>query len=90
MVTYAEALLEFKRKFFLDALEQANGNQCAAAANIGVHRNTMQRLLREAGLTRASIRLALAAAQQPTKKPVRSAGVGDSIDYSTRQNNHAA
>jgi hypothetical protein len=38
---------EFKRRFILEVLAGHRGNQCKAAKELGVHRNTLSRILSE-------------------------------------------
>lgn len=64
-IPYPVALQHWKRKYFLDALDEAGGHQGIAAELLGVHRNTLSRLLSEVGLTRQSIRSHLLAANHP-------------------------
>jgi DNA-binding NtrC family response regulator len=42
-----EALTEFKKRFVRRALERARGNQSRAAKELGIHRNTLSRLVDE-------------------------------------------
>lgn len=42
-----EALTEFKKRFIRRALERARGNQSRAAKELGIHRNTLSRLVDE-------------------------------------------
>lgn len=49
-MTYDDAYLIFLRQFLIDSLIAAHGNQCQCAADIGVHRNTLQRLIKQCGL----------------------------------------
>lgn len=65
---YAEALALWKREYFLEALDEAGGHQGLAADLLGVHRNTMNRLLTAAGITRAVIRQYRMAAEKPIIK----------------------
>lgn len=44
---YAEATREFKRAFIMNVLQQNKGNQCRAARELGMHRNTLSRTLAE-------------------------------------------
>lgn len=55
-VPYLVALERWKREYFLAALDEANGHQGIAAEILGVHLNTLNRLLRASGLTRQAIR----------------------------------
>jgi DNA-binding protein Fis len=41
---YDRAVLQFKHKYLYAALLRHRGNQCAAAIELGIHRNTMARL----------------------------------------------
>jgi DNA-binding NtrC family response regulator len=65
IVPYHQALEMWKRKYFLDALDEAGGHQGLAADLLGIHRNTMNRLLQEAGLTRQIIRQYRIAGNKP-------------------------
>jgi len=38
---------EFKKRFILAVLEENKGNQCRAARELGMHRNTLSRTLAE-------------------------------------------
>lgn len=42
-----EAIAEFKKRFIKRALDRANGNQSRAAKLLGIHRNTLGRLVVE-------------------------------------------
>jgi DNA-binding NtrC family response regulator len=42
-----EAIAEFKKRFIKRALDHANGNQSRAAKLLGIHRNTLGRLVVE-------------------------------------------
>jgi two-component system, NtrC family, nitrogen regulation response regulator GlnG len=42
-----EALTEFKKRFVKRALDRANGNQSKAAKLLGIHRNTLSRMVDE-------------------------------------------
>lgn len=46
-ITYDEAVREFKRRFILEVLACNRGNQCKAAKELGMHRNTLSRTLAE-------------------------------------------
>jgi DNA-binding NtrC family response regulator len=46
-ILYSEAVREFKRRFILTVLEENKGNQCRAARQLGMHRNTLSRTLSE-------------------------------------------
>jgi Fis family transcriptional regulator len=47
-----EALTEFKKRFIRRALERARGNQSRAAKELGIHRNTLSRMVDEYKLDR--------------------------------------
>ncbi len=55
-VSYAEAVRQFKRRYILEVLAQHKGNQCKAADELGMHRNTLSRTLAELDLDTAQIR----------------------------------
>lgn len=55
-MTYAEAVRQFKRRFVLEVLAHHRGNQCKAAEELGMHRNTLSRLLAELEMDSAQIR----------------------------------
>lgn len=57
-VKYAEAVREFQRRFILTVLQDQKANQCRAAAKMGMHRNTLRRVLRNLGLDIRIIRTA--------------------------------
>ena len=46
-ILYAEAVREFKRRFISTVLEENKGNQCRAARQLGMHRNTLSRTIDE-------------------------------------------
>ena len=58
-VAYADAVREFKRRFILEVLARHRGNQCKAAEELGMHRNTLSRTLAELGMDSAEIRQAM-------------------------------
>ena len=55
-ISYAEAIRQFKRRYILEVLAQHKGNQCKAAEELGMHRNTLSRTLTELDLDTAQIR----------------------------------
>jgi len=65
-ITYAEAVCEFKKKFILTVLQDCKGNQCKAARQLGMHRNTLSRTIAELGLNVKELR-------RGTRRPPRSA-----------------
>ncbi len=64
-ITYNEAVREFKRRFLLEVLAHHKGNQCKAAIELGMHRNTLSRTMAELELDPSQIRGGL-------KRPPRS------------------
>ncbi len=42
-ILYSEAVREFKKRFILTVLQENKGNQCRAARQLGMHRNTLSR-----------------------------------------------
>jgi len=55
-VSYADAVRQFKRRYILEVLAHHKGNQCKAAEELGVHRNTLSRTLAELDMNTAQIR----------------------------------
>lgn len=46
-ILYSEAVREFKKRFIIHVLQQKKGNQCKAAMELGMHRNTLSRTINE-------------------------------------------
>jgi Fis family transcriptional regulator len=46
-ILYSEAVREFKKRFIATVLEENKGNQCRAARQLGMHRNTLSRTIHE-------------------------------------------
>src|SRR5271157_1897518 len=65
-ITYAEGVREFKKRFILEVLARHRGNQCKAAAELGMHRNTLSRTITELELNVKELR-------RGTRRPPRSA-----------------
>ena len=55
-ILYSEAVREFRKRFVLTVLEQNNGNQCKAAKQLGMHRNTLSRTITELDLDVRAVR----------------------------------
>jgi Fis family transcriptional regulator, factor for inversion stimulation protein len=55
-ITYDEAVREFKRRFVLEVLGGHRGNQCKAAKELGMHRNTLSRILAELDIDPTQVR----------------------------------
>ena len=62
-ITYSEAVREFKKRFILEVLAAHRGNQCKAAKELGMHRNTLSRTLEELGIDLMQTRMSLKAGQ---------------------------
>jgi Fis family transcriptional regulator len=65
-ILYSEAVREFKKRFILAVLNENHGNQCKAARELGMHRNTLSRTISE-------LKLDLRAVRDGTRRPPRSA-----------------
>jgi DNA-binding NtrC family response regulator len=57
--SYEDALREFKRQYLREVLLAHRGNQCKAAEELGMHRNTLSRTMAELGLSLAEVRAGL-------------------------------
>ena len=55
-IPYTEAVRQFKKRYILEVLAQHKGNQCKAADELGMHRNTLSRTLAELEMDTAQIR----------------------------------
>lgn len=64
-IGYDEAVREFKKQYLREVLMAHRGNQCKAAEELGMHRNTLSRAMAELGLDLAEVRAGL-------KRPPRS------------------
>lgn len=64
-ILYSEAVREFKKRFIINVLQQNKGNQCKAARELGMHRNTLSRTIAELSLDVREFREGL-------RRPVRS------------------
>lgn len=63
-IRYEDAVREFKKQYLREVLVAHRGNQCKAAEELGMHRNTLSRAMSELGLELAEVRAGL-------KRPVR-------------------
>lgn len=64
-ITYDEAVREFKKRYLIEVLAHHRGNQCKAAKELGMHRNTLSRTIAELQIDPSQIRRGL-------KRPSRS------------------
>ena len=55
-ISYADAIRQLKRRYILEVLAHHKGNQCKAATELGMHRNTLSRTLAELDMNTAQIR----------------------------------
>ena len=55
-ISYTDAIRQFKRRYILEVLAHHKGNQCKAATELGMHRNTLSRTLAELEMDTARIR----------------------------------
>jgi Fis family transcriptional regulator len=58
-VAYEDAVREFKKQYLREVLVAHRGNQCKAAEELGIHRNTLSRTMAELGLDLAEVRAGL-------------------------------
>jgi DNA-binding NtrC family response regulator len=58
-IGYQEAVREFRRRYIQEVLSHNRGNQCKAARELGVHRNTLSRILEDLQLDPVQIKLGL-------------------------------
>jgi DNA-binding NtrC family response regulator len=58
-IRYEEAVREFKRQYLREVLIANRGNQCKAAEELGMHRNTLSRTMAELGLSLVEVRAGL-------------------------------
>jgi DNA-binding NtrC family response regulator len=64
-IRYEDAVRDFKRQYLREVLMAHRGNQCKAAEELRMHRNTLSRAMIELGLDLAEVRAGL-------KRPPRS------------------
>lgn len=65
-ILYSEAVREFKKRFILSVLQENQGNQCKAARELGMHRNTLSRTI-------AELKLDVRGLRNGIRRPPRSA-----------------
>jgi Fis family transcriptional regulator, factor for inversion stimulation protein len=68
-VRCSEGVREFQKTFILTVLKDQRGNQCKAAERLGIHRNTLRRMIRaleiDIGPTRATGKRRPARSEEP-------------------------
>jgi DNA-binding NtrC family response regulator len=72
-ISYADAVREFKKRYILEVLSRHRGNQCKAADELGMHRNTLSRTLAELDLDSAAIRKGMRRPPRPVRPAPASA-----------------
>ena len=75
-IGYAEAVREFKKRYILEVLSRHRGNQCKAADELGMHRNTLSRTLAELELDSAAIRRGMRRPPRPVRPGAAAAANG--------------
>ena len=65
-ILYSEAVREFKKRFIVTVLQENQGNQCRAARQLGMHRNTLSRTISDLKIDVGQLRAGV-------KRPPRSA-----------------
>jgi hypothetical protein len=58
-IRYEDAVRDFKKQYLREVLVAHRGNQCKAAEELGMHRNTLSRAMAELGLDLAEVRAGL-------------------------------
>jgi DNA-binding NtrC family response regulator len=58
-IPYEDAVREFKKQYLREVLLSHRGNQCKAADELGMHRNTLSRTMAELDLRLVEVRAAL-------------------------------
>lgn len=76
-ILYAEAVREFKKKFILTVLQENKGNQCRAARELGMHRNTLSRTIDD-------LRIDVRQLRGDTRRPPRSARPAELVKKAVR------
>jgi hypothetical protein len=58
-ILYAEGVNEFRKRFIVRVMTRCRGNQCKAARELGMHRNTLSRTIEELEMEAELVRLKL-------------------------------
>ena len=74
-IPYEDAVRDFKRQYLREVLVAHRGNQCKAAEELGMHRNTLSRAMAELGLELAEVRAGLKRPPRSERPLVRAASL---------------
>lgn len=69
-IRYPEAVREFQKRFILTVLQEQRGNQLRAAQGLGMHRNTLRRIIHELQIDIQPIRVAARRRPPQRDRPV--------------------
>ncbi len=69
-IMYSEAVREFKKRFIMTVLEENAGNQCKAARQLGMHRNTLSRTIAELKVDVKAVRTSARRIQPRSERPI--------------------
>jgi Fis family transcriptional regulator len=89
-ISYADAVRQFKKRYILEVMAHHKGNQCKAATELGMHRNTLSRTLAELHMDTAQIRRGMrrpVVSERPmlTQRPAVGERPRGSIGFNGRQ-----
>ncbi len=69
-IGYSDAVREFKKRYLMEVLSHHKGNQCKAAEELRMHRNTLSRTLAELDMNTAQIKNGLRRPPR-SERPIR-------------------
>jgi Fis family transcriptional regulator, factor for inversion stimulation protein len=75
-IRYEDAVRDFKRQYLREVLISNRGNQCKAAEEMGMHRNTLSRAMAELGLSLSEVRASLKRPPRSERRVVSAGGAG--------------
>jgi len=73
-ILYSEGVREFKKRFILTVLQENRGNQCRAARELGMHRNTLSRTITELKIDVRQLRDGVKRPLEIEEAPIRKMG----------------
>ena len=76
-ISYADAIRQFKKRYILEVLAHHKGNQCKAATELRMHRNTLSRTLAELEMDTAQIRKGMRRPVMSERPPQGPRVIGD-------------